>query len=129
MHHAQLDLGQRPSRPDRLGEPFQPVAADDERVGDTAVAELGEHRHPKLRAFTTGRADPHAEHVALTVEVDAHRHIHRPISDLAVTDLDHDRVDQDHRIHPSSGRFCQATMSSTIASVIRLIVSRLMSVP
>ncbi len=29
----------------------------------------------------------------------------------------------------SNGRFCQATMSSTMASVILEIVSRLMSVP
>ena len=75
------------------------------------------------------RAEPQAEHVAFAVEVDADRDIDRPVRDLGVADLDHDRVDQQHRIEPSSGRCCQATMSSTIASVIFEIVSREISVP
>ena len=33
------------------------------------------------------------------------------------------------KVWRSSGRFCQATMSSSTASVIRLMVSRLISMP
>src|SRR2546422_1686134 len=44
------------------------------------------------------RADPQAQHVAFAVHVDAHGDIDGPVGDLAVADLDHDRVDQHHRI-------------------------------
>ena len=95
---------------------------------DAAVAELGEDAGPELGAFAAGRADPHPEHVAFTVEVDAHGHVDRPVGDLAVADLDDDGVDQDHRVDGVERPVLPATMSSTTASVIRLIVSREMSV-
>ena len=65
---------------------------------DAAVAQLGEDAGPELGAFAAGRADPHPQHVAFTVEVDAHGHVDRPVGDLAVADLDDDGVDQDHRV-------------------------------
>ena len=69
---------------------------------------------------------PQAEHVAFAVEVHADRDVDGPVRDLGVADLDHDRVDQQHRIQADrAGGCCQASMSSTIASVIFEIVSRL----
>ena len=100
MHDTRLHVGQRPGGPDRLGEALQPVAAHDEGVGDAAVAQLGEHRHPELGALPAGGSDPHPQHVAFAVQVDAHRHVDGPVGDLAVADLHHDGVDQDHRIDP-----------------------------
>ena len=38
------------------------------------------------------------EHVALAVGSDPQRDIHRPVRDVALADLEHDRIDQDHRI-------------------------------
>ena len=99
VHDAQLDLRPGPRRPDRIRESLQSVAADDEGVGDAAVAQLGQHGAPELRSFAAGWSDPHAEHLAFTVQVDAHGHIDGPVGDVPVTDLDHDRIDQDHRIH------------------------------
>ena len=56
---------------------------------------------------------------SVPVQVDAHGHVDRPVGDLTITDLDDDGVNQDHRIDvASSGRYCQATRSSTMASVI-----------
>ena len=84
--------------PDRLRQPLQAVAADDQRVLEAAVSELGQHRRPLLRALTARRAQPEAEHVALAVEVDADRDVDRPVRDLRAPDLDHQAVDQQHRV-------------------------------
>ena len=48
MHDTQLHVGERPGRPDRFGEALETVAADDERIRDATIAELGQHRHPEL---------------------------------------------------------------------------------
>jgi endonuclease len=53
-----------------------------------------------------------------------------PVGHLAVTDLDHDGVDEHQRIHTrSSGRICHSDISSRIRSVIREMVSRETSAP
>ncbi|GAA4391117.1 hypothetical protein GCM10023153_08640 [Ornithinibacter aureus] len=81
------------------GRPLEAVAADDAHVEDATVSQIGEHVHRLLRALPTGGADPHPQHVPLTLEGDAHGHVHRPVPDVAVTDLEHDRIDQHHRAH------------------------------
>ena len=48
--------------------------------------------------FATGPG-PEAEDVFLAGQRDADRRIDRPVGDLAVTDLDHDCIDEDRRIH------------------------------
>ena len=53
---------------DRVRQAFQPVAADDQRVRDTAVLEFAEHGLPLLRTFAAGGAQPQAEDVAFAVE-------------------------------------------------------------
>jgi len=81
MNHTGLVRRQRPRCFDRFTEPFQPVRTDDQHVLHATVTQLGEVDQPLLRTFPTG-SDPHAEHVAFAGEVDADRHIHRPVPDL-----------------------------------------------
>ncbi len=98
MHDTGLHGRLRPSRSDRLRQSLQPVTAGDQRVLQAAVAQLGQHRRPLLRAFAADRAQPEPEHVALTLEVDADRDIDGPVGDLPATDFDHQAVDQQHRV-------------------------------
>ena len=77
---------------------FQPVTGHDAHVLDAAVAQLGQAGHPVFGALSAS-ADPHAEDVTLTGEVDPDRDVDGPVGDLAVSDLDVDGVDQHHRIH------------------------------
>ena len=48
---------------DHLGQALQAVADDEEHVLDAAVAQVGEHAHPELRALPAG-AGPQPEDVA-----------------------------------------------------------------
>jgi hypothetical protein len=80
-----------------LGQALEAVADDEERVLHAAVAQIGEHRHPELRTSTTA-ASPEPADVALAGQRDADGRVERPIRDLAVADLDHDRVDEDRRV-------------------------------
>jgi Domain of unknown function (DUF4387) len=54
MHDTGLHGRVEPGRADRVGQSLQAVAADDQRVRDPAVAELGEHGHPLLGAALIG---------------------------------------------------------------------------
>jgi hypothetical protein len=85
----------RPHVADHFGQSFESVADHEEHVAHAAVAQIGEHGHPELRALAAG-AGPEPQDVALTVEGDADGRIERPVGDLPVADLDHDRVDE-HR--------------------------------
>ena len=71
------------------------------------------------------RSRPTAEDVFAAVQRDTDRGVDRPVSDLAIADLDHDGVDEHRDVISSSGRFCHDCISSTILSVIRLTVSLL----
>ena len=51
----------------------------------------------KGRALTTG-AGPQPRHVLLPGQAHPDRGVDRPVGDLAIADLDHDRVDEDRRI-------------------------------
>jgi hypothetical protein len=44
-------------------------------------------------------AGPQPEHVTSAVDGDAERDVDRPVGDVAVADLDVDRVDEHHRVH------------------------------
>ncbi len=103
VHHACLhgDLG--PHGPDGFGQALEAIAARYEHVGDATVAELGEHRHPLLRAFAAGRSEPQPKHVALAVHVDPDGHVHGPVRDLRVTDFHDDGIDQHDRVHLVEG--------------------------
>ena len=48
MHQTRLHGRLRERRLDRLGEPAQPVDAEDQHVGDAALLELTQHLHPEL---------------------------------------------------------------------------------
>ena len=73
------------------------VAADDAHIGDTTVLDLGEHRQPVLGSLAA-LAGPQPKDVAVTVDGDTNGHLDRPVGDLAIADLDEDRVDEHHRI-------------------------------
>ena len=98
MHDTLLHRCEGPDRGDRIGEAFESVAADDADIGDTTVAQLREHVHPLLRALPAGRSHPQPENVTVTLQIDADSDVDRPVGDLPVADLDHERVDQHHRI-------------------------------
>ena len=57
---------------------------------------MAKDREPELRSFAAV-AGPQPEEVALALDGDPDDHIDRPADDLPVADLDHDRVDEDHR--------------------------------
>lgn len=99
MHHTCLNRREWPDCADRVGESFEPVAADDAHVGDAPVAQLREHFHPLLCTLPTRRAHPQPEHVAAPIQIDTDRDVDGPVRDLPVTDLHHQRVDEHHRIH------------------------------
>src|ERR1700721_1644939 len=90
----------RPCHPDRVRQAFQPVTANDQRVEETAVSELGEHRHPLLSSLPTSRPEPQAEDVTLTLEIHAYSNVDRPVSDLATPDLHNDRINKKDGIDP-----------------------------
>ena len=79
----------------------------------------GGHAWTRLRAWTTG-ADSRRE--AVNAHPD-HR-IDGPVGDLAVTDLDHNGVDDTTGLTRSNGRLCHSTSSPSTRSVIPEIVSR-----
>ena len=103
MHHAGLHRRVGPGRPDRGRQSFESVAAHDQRVGQAPVAQLGQHGRPLLGALAAGGAQPQAQHVAFALKIHADGHIHGPVGDLGVADLDHDRVDQQHRVDRVEG--------------------------
>ena len=63
-----------------------------------AVLDVGKNTHPKLCPLTSGPG-PEAKDVLLALQGHADRRINRPVGDLAITNLDHDCVDEDGRIH------------------------------
>jgi putative transposase len=99
VQYAGLYYGQRPGDVDRVGEALEPVADDDARIGHAAVLQLGEHVEPELGALRR-RGRPDAEDVAAAVDGDTDGAVERPVGDLAVADLDHDGIDEDHRVDP-----------------------------
>ena len=86
-----------PRRVDRFRKPFETVADGDQDVLDATVLQLGEYLQPEPRPFAaiTG---PDPQNLPLPGRGDAHHDIERGVADLPVSDLDHDRVDEDHRV-------------------------------
>jgi hypothetical protein len=107
VHHTGPHDRLGPDRPDRVRQAGQPVAAHDARIENPTIAQFREHVHPLLGSLSAGRPDPHAQDVALTIEIDPHRQVDGPVADRRArgadraggspADLQHDRVDQDHR--------------------------------
>ena len=81
-------------------QPLQAVADDEEHIDHAAVLDVGQHTHPELRRLARTVAGPQPEHVPVPVQVDPDRGVERLVADLPVTNLDHDRVDEDRRIDP-----------------------------
>src|SRR2546427_10540941 len=83
--------------PTTSGNPFSP-SDQEEDILHATVADVGEHAHPELRTLATG-AGPQPEDVLLTLEAHADRGVDRPVRDLPVADLDHDRVNEDRGVN------------------------------
>ena len=97
MHHAGLDGRVGPGRLDRFGEAGEAVAADDQDVFDATVGKLRADTRPELRAL--GLLHPDPQDVLDAVHVDADGEVSGLVADVgAVADLDHKRVEIDHRI-------------------------------
>ena len=97
VHDACLHRGLGEDRLDRLGEPGQPVDAADQNVPYAAGLQIGEDLHPELGALRL--LEPHAEHVALTVERDAEREVQRAALDrAALADLQHHAIEEHDRV-------------------------------
>ena len=103
VHHTGLDCCLWPGGLDGLWQAFEPVAHDDQNVGQAPVGELRGDTDPVFGAFSVGVADPHPQDVFVAVNVDAHSQVHGPVGYVAVSDLDHQRVDEHHRIHRVQG--------------------------
>src|SRR4029079_179553 len=74
----------------------------DADVGDAAVLQLGEHSQPELGSLAAV-AGPQTQDVAFPGHGDPDDHIDGLVADLPVTDLHHDRVDEDHRVDRVEG--------------------------
>jgi hypothetical protein len=112
MHHTGLDRGVRPGGLDGFGEAGEAVAAHDQHVFDAAVGQLGAHPSPKPGALSC--LHPNAQHMLDAV------HVH-PDSDMGglvahmrgVFDLDHQRIQIDHRIQRAgSSERCESLWRS-----------------
>src|SRR4051794_38956442 len=98
VHDAGLHDGFGKDAGDGVGEPGEAVAAGDQDVAQAAVAQLGEHGVPELRAL--GLGDPAAQGVLTAVDVDADDQVGGLDRHCAlVSDLDPDPVDVDDRVH------------------------------
>ena len=59
MHNAELHLGSRKDRLQRVGQPRQPINTGHETILDPALPELRKDRSPEFGAF--GLTDPEAQ--------------------------------------------------------------------
>lgn len=94
VNDARLHRCQRPHVPDDVRQSFLPVTDQEERVGDTAVLDIGQDRHPKLGARTVG-VGPQPENVLLTVQGHPDGRVDGPVGDLPITNLHHDHINKD----------------------------------
>lgn len=102
VQHAALDDRPWPHRVDRVRQPLQAVAHDDQDVVDAAVADLGEDLRPELGALAAVTG-PQAQDVAFTLHTDRDGGVDPPVGDLAVADLHVDRVDEPPDTRGSTG--------------------------
>jgi len=65
VNDARLHRRPRPYVSYDLGQSFTSITEAEEHVFDAPVTNVGEHSHPKLRAFTTGPG-PEPQNVFLT---------------------------------------------------------------
>ncbi len=98
MDDALLDLGLRITGSNRLREAHQVVHTGDEDVLNTAVFEVVENTEPELRGFVL--ADPHAQHVLVTVQVNPDDHVGCFVDNCSILlDLKVNGVQEYHGVH------------------------------
>ena len=102
MHDAGLQGRVGKDRGECLAHPLEPIGDRNQDVLAAARLEIAEHLHPEFRAFCV--LDPQAEDVAAAVR----EHREREVDGLAadrrfLTNLDPQRIEEHHRIHPLEG--------------------------
>jgi len=95
MQYTGLDDRERREVVDRLDQTAQAVADEEQDVVDAAIPDLAQHLVPVLGALAAV-ADPEAEDLPRPVDGDPDDGVEGPVGDLAVADLDLDRVDDNH---------------------------------
>ena len=75
MHNAELHLGSRKDRLQRVGQPRQPIDTSHETLCDPALPEIRQDRSPEFGSF--GLTDPEASEFLFPRYGDAPRHIDR----------------------------------------------------
>jgi hypothetical protein len=109
----------------RVGQALEAVADQHAHVPHAAVLDLREDPQPELGALAIAvLPGPQAQHVTLAVHGDTQSQVDRPVSDLALPDLDVNGVDEHDSVNRpgSSGLLCHSAMPSITRSVIVLIV-------
>jgi hypothetical protein len=100
MDNTRLHDGLLPHGVDRVRQSLQSVADHHQHVPGAAVLDFRADPHPVLGPFPVAvLPGPQAQHVPLAVCGDAQGEIDRTVGDLALADLDVDRVDEDHRVN------------------------------
>ena len=115
VHDAGLHDRLPPHRVHRLGQPLEAVAHHHQDVVDAAVLELGEDLQPVLGAFPAVSC-PQAEDVPVALRRDGKGDVDGSVGDLAVSDLDVDRVDEHHRVDRAvSSDRCELIVSPIVS--------------
>ena len=99
VDHAGRHLGHLPRGGDRVWQALRAVSDGHAHVGHATVPDLGAYVQPLLGTFraVTG---PDPQDVSLATDPHTADHVEGIVGDLAVTDLDDDSVDEDHRVDP-----------------------------
>jgi hypothetical protein len=99
MNNACLHDGLLPDGADRVRQALQAVADQQAHIARAAVLDLRQHPQPVLGALAVAvLAGPQPQDVPLAVHGDAQRQVDGPVSDLPLTDLHLDGIDEEHRI-------------------------------
>ena len=102
MDDAGLHRRERPDIAYYFRQALESVTDQDKHVLGSPVANVSEHGHPELGAFTTGPS-PKPQNVFLTLESDPNCCINGPISHLTVPDFHHNRVNENGRVNLIQG--------------------------
>src|SRR5450631_2528079 len=104
MDNAGLHDGLLPDRADRVRQALQPVADHHAYVPDPAVLDFRQDPEPELGSLAVAvLAGPQSQHVTLAVHGDAQGEVDGPVSDLALTDLHVNGVNEYHRVDRVEG--------------------------
>jgi len=104
MHDAGLGDRLRPYAFDRCGQALESIADHHADILGAPILDLGEDPGPELRTLPVAvLAGPQPQDVAGALHGHPQREVDRTVRDVAVPNLDVDRVHEDHQIHRIQG--------------------------